>query len=343
METVKKSRSRVRGKAILAIAALGLGGAQALPFLLPAGNAPAAAPLAGVTAAFSPRAALRSEEGVPSYGIRHTTPRVMIVGGADRVMETFVRAGYTLDTVEEASRQGDAAVPRFMLTTLPRDLHAIDSVAERKALFIKTMLPLILAVNEGIMRERRLVETAIRIIGEGESLSLAQAQAVERIMRKYRTSDLAELMGRVDIIPPSLALAQAAEESGWGTSRFARQANALFGHTGPMNGDAVIASADGTFAMRSFDRLVDAVQAYSDNLNTHLAYKEFRELRAKYRKAGKSLDSASLAGTLLRYSERGEDYVKNIQAVIRTSRLTAFDSAKLHDGKASGVIFVAQG
>jgi Bax protein len=98
---------------------------------------------------------------------------------------------------------------------------------------------------------------------------------------------------------------------------------------------------DGTFALRSFNRLLDAVQAYCDNLNTHSAYKDFRAMRAQQRSAAKPFDSTALAGTLVRYSERGMDYVKNIRAVIRTSRLATFDGAKLHDGQASGVIYVA--
>jgi Bax protein len=160
----------------------------------------------------------------------------MIVGGADRVLDAFTRAGYTLSAVEAASRAGDAAVPRFLLSSLPRDLHAIDSIEDRKALFIKAMLPLILAVNEEILRERAVIQSANRVIGAGGSLTLADAHAVERIMAKYGSTDMNELERRVDVIPPSLALAQAAEESGWGTSRFAKQANALFGHTGEFGG-----------------------------------------------------------------------------------------------------------
>jgi len=341
MQTDRKLSLRFRDRTAIAIAALGLGFVQTLPFVVPAGNSSTAATLGGAISALvaAPRADGQDQSGL--YGIRETTPRVMIVGGADRVLDAFVRAGYTLDAVAAASRAGDAAVPRFLLAALPRDLNTLDSIEDRKALFIKAMLPLILAVNEGIAQERREIQTAHRIIAGGGSLSLAQAQSVERIMGKYGSTDFNELERRVDIVPPSLALAQAAEESGWGTSRFAKQANALFGHTGPMNGASVLPSVDGSFALRSFDRLVDAVQAYCDNLNTHQAYRDFRGLRAQLRNEGKALDSSALAGTLLRYSERGKDYVKNIRAVIRTSRLTAFDAARLHDGQASGVIFVA--
>lgn len=340
MQTDTKQRLRFRDKTVLAVTAFGLAFVQTLPFLVPAGNVSSAAAYAAATAFLpSPRIAVPDPQDL--YGISQNTPRVMIVGGADRVLDAFTRAGYTLSAVEAASRAGDAAVPRFLLSSLPRDLHAIDSVEDRKALFIKAMLPLILAVNEEILRERTVIQSANRVIGTGGNLTLAEAHAVERIMAKYGSTDMNELERRVDVIPPSLALAQAAEESGWGTSRFAKQANALFGHTGPMNSAGVVQSTDGTFALRSFGRLLDAVQAYCDNLNTHSAYKDFRAMRAQQRSAAKPFDSTALAGTLVRYSERGMDYVKNIRAVIRTSRLATFDGAKLHDGQASGVIYVA--
>jgi Bax protein len=343
MQTDTKQRLRFRDKAVIAVAALGLGVIQTLPFVVPAGNTPSAAPFVGTAAsvAEATTAGLDRQDQDREDVFRQARPRMVIVGGADEMLDAFVRVGYTLNAVEEATRYGDAAVPRFLLDTLPRDLQELDSIESRKALFIKAMLPLILAVNEGIVRERREIQAARQIIAEGGSLSLPQALGVQRIMNKYGSADLGELERRVDVIPPSLALAQAAEESGWGTSRFAKQANALFGHTGSLDGTAVIPSRDRTFALRSFERLVDAVQAYCDNLNTHAAYKDFRQLRSQLRAEGKTLDSQALAGTLIRYSERGKDYIKNIRAVIRTSRLTAFDAAKLNDDKAAGVIYVA--
>ena len=145
--------------------------------------------------------------------------------------------------------------------------------------------------------------------------------------------DFDALLKRVDIVPPSLAIAQAAEESGWGTSRFAREGNALFGqraYKASKKGIVPKERPDGTnFRVRAFDHLIDGVKAYVHNLNSHFAYEDFRDLRATLRAETGHIDGYALAGSLLRYSERGEDYINTIRVIMRVNSLQVFDSAKL--------------
>jgi Bax protein len=138
----------------------------------------------------------------------------------------------------------------------------------------------------------------------------------------------------VDVVPVSLALAQAAIESGWGTSRFARQGNAIFGQWTSQDGKGLVPSArpEGkTHKVRSFDRLSESVEAYLLNLNTHRAYRDFRTLRQQSRNSGERPKGEVLATGLEAYSEKGEEYVDLLRDMIRVNRLAAFDDAILSD------------
>ncbi|EKE78379.1 glucosaminidase domain-containing protein [Oceanibaculum indicum] len=252
--------------------------------------------------------------------------------------QLFELAGYDLAAV----RAGESAVPRLFLAQVPVDLRKLREVEERKTLFIKTVLPLILRVNEEIAEDRsrllaldaRLKAGAVPGPMERRWLdSLAAAYGVEA--EDGALPNLAALLLRVDEIPVALALAQSIEESGWGTSRFAREGNALYGQYAwsdsaglkPAN-----AGADAAHVVRSFDRVIDAAAAYSLNLNTHPAYRDFRAARARMRAAGTPLDAEALAGHLLRYSERGADYVRTLRIIIRANRLEELQQASLASG-----------
>jgi Bax protein len=140
------------------------------------------------------------------------------------------------------------------------------------------------------------------------------------------------MIRRADIIPPSLALAQAAEESGWGTSRFALEGNALFGQwTFAVKGALVPKNRDAGKAhrVRAFTSLLDAVRAYVRNLNTHKAYRHFRRERQALRQADRQLAGTVLARTLSSYSERGNKYVRTIQSIITGNQLQNLDKARL--------------
>ena len=243
----------------------------------------------------------------------------------------FERIGYHLDYVR---RYGD--VPRLFLASLPRDLNKIQHPQERKSVFIKAALPLILHANEIILWDRKTILKLLDKARLGKTIAPAEQTWLNKKAQEYGLSepDLAELVRRVDVIPPSLALAQAAEESGWGTSRFAREGNAIFGQR-TWRGNSGIKPArrdEGkTFRVRSFNRLIDGIMSYTRNLNGHVAYEEFRSAREAQRHLGGKLDGYRLTATLKRYSERGSAYIETIRMLIRVNNLQAFDKARLTD------------
>ena len=257
---------------------------------------------------------------------------VFAVAPNTKVADVFGRIGYHLEAVR---RHGE--VPRVFLATLPEDLPSIRGVAKRKAVFIQTALPLILHVNELILHDRARIKALKAAFDAGAEVSggdrvwLAD-KAAEYGLEKI---DYEALLRRVDVIPPSLALAQSAEESGWGTSRFAQQGNSLFGQRvwkPHRKGLVPEGRPDGErFRVRAFDHLIDAVKSYARNLNVHNAYDEFRRARAALRRDEGRLDGYSLTATLHRYSERGRDYVETLRAIIRVNGLGFFDSVRLGD------------
>lgn len=244
----------------------------------------------------------------------------------------FERADYDL----EETRSNRMPVPRLRLVMLPRDLPDMADVGQRKTVFLSLLLPLVLEANAQIAMERRRLRNAIERRAAGQQLSQELADWVGKLAKRYKASAdrLEDLLLRVDTVPPSLVLAQAAAESGWGTSRFAVEGNAIFGQWTTARGKGLVPRerADGmTHKIRSFDRLIDSVNAYLLNLNTHRSYRGFRGLRAEMRQAGEPLDGPVLAGELRRYSEKGEEYVELLQGIIRKNRLRPFDMATLGD------------
>jgi Bax protein len=250
---------------------------------------------------------------------------------------------YRLEDVREAGRP----VPRVILTSLPDDLETMDSVDDRKALFVKAMLPLVLMVNEPIERDRARLEGLNDLVQSGVSLAPRDRRWVTELADRYgfdhpAATPLSELLKRVDVVPVSLAIAQAAEESGWGTSRIARAGNAVFGQqTWGEEGIVPQVRRPGeTHKYQRFDTLLAGVRAYVHNLNTHDAYRDFRVARASLRQTGKPLDSVRLLSALVKYSERGPDYVQAVRTLIRSNDLQEFDGAKLHDGQPELVVHV---
>ena len=231
-----------------------------------------------------------------------------------------------------AIRAGEATVPQIFLTWMPEDLSTHGTPADQKRVFLKVLLPLILKVNETTLAIRARLSSIAAAEAAGASLLPADRDFVRRMARWYGgdADDPESLLERVDIVPPSLVLAQAAEESGWGRSRFARTANALFGHHAFAEHLPQVAHPDeNTAPLRAFPDLIGSVAAYMHNLNTHRAYSEFRAARAKMRAAGKPLDGHALAGSMTRYSERGADYVATIRTLLRSNKFQDFDEARL--------------
>lgn len=199
-------------------------------------------------------------------------------------------------------------------------LRDVADDARRKRLFLRLMLPLILRENRDILAQRRRVRDSApaRIAG------LYDRFGVE-------PGDAEALARRVDAVPPSLALAQAAIETGWGTSRFVAEANNFFGQRtySDAHDGVVPADADGSFRVRRFATIARSIRSYVHNLNTHAAYAAFRRARARLRREGAPLTGLALAPYLTPYSERRQAYVRTVQHVIRRNRLQDFDDARL--------------
>ena len=250
----------------------------------------------------------------------------------------FAAVRYRLDEV----RRGRAEVPRLLLSGLPRDLRRVTAIPQRKSLFIKAILPLILRANEAISDDRRRLERLLASRAAGRRLArddkvwlMAMAQAYE-----VASNDVGELLRRVDGIPPSLALAQSAEESGWGTSRFALAGNAVFGQRTWRAGGGMVPlrrDADKRHEIVAFGGLYNSVAAYMHNLNIHPAYKAFRSRRAEIRARSQEPRGDALVGTLERYSERGRAYIETIRSIMRVNRLAPFDRARLRRERAAGI------
>ena len=243
--------------------------------------------------------------------------------------DTFSQVNYDLAKI----REGGSDVPRLFLTTLPHDLSDA-SVAERKRLFIQAILPLILRTNEVILGERRRLLSVMVRMASGQKVAAHDRGWLTSIATLYGVSpdEPEALLERIDVVPPSLALAQAAEESGWGTSRFAKEGNAVFGERTFVAGEGLVPErrdADKRHEVVAFDGLHYSVARYMLNLNTHWAYDRFRRVRAQMRARSELLSGPVLAGTLRKYSERGEAYVKTIRSIIRVNGLERFDGVNL--------------
>jgi len=232
-------------------------------------------------------------------------------------------------------REGADSVPPVVPRRLPGKLASDTNAQERKKLFIKTVLPAVLRVNARLRREKRFLERTIwqrqvrGRLGEearGRLHALAERYGVE-------PDNLDTLRRRVDTVPPSLVLAQAAIESGWGGSRFAQRGNALFGqrsyHCEQCGMRPKGYEDDPGFRVVSFQSLTESVAAYVHNLNTHPAYAGLRQARFAARRQGRKPSALRLARHLTRYSERGQAYVRDVQSTITANDLTDFDEARL--------------
>ncbi|MBU2090132.1 MAG: glucosaminidase domain-containing protein [Alphaproteobacteria bacterium] len=260
----------------------------------------------------------------------HLPGTLSSINQASQARQLFDVVGYDLAAV----REGASEVPRVYLAAMPEDLRKVRETEERKQLFLKTVLPLILRVNEEIAEDRRAL-LGIKAKREmGLSPRWGELTTLDRLATLYKVADkdIDALLLRVDEVPVALALAQAIEESGWGTSRLARKGNALFGQYAWNDAAGLVQSnrlPGETHVIRSFDKLIDAVAAYSLNLNTHGAYAGFRKSRAALRAESKSLDGHVLAGHLLRYSERGPDYIRTLRIIMRGNQLAELEQASL--------------
>ncbi len=243
---------------------------------------------------------------------------------ASTIKQLFDDTNYTLKDVREKK-----LVKPVALTLLPNEIKMIENTKKRKEFFIQIVLPLILKENNNIKLDRKRLFT---IINKNSNTKL-EKKWLDRKYKQYGipSKDLSILKKRMDEIPVSLAIAQAAKETGWGTSRFAQEGNALFGQW-TWSGEGLKpkdADKDEGHKVMKFNVLQASVRAYQRNINTHSTYRNFREARAKLRDMGKPLDSIILAEYLNEYAETGSQYVEVLQKIIKQNELKDFDDAKL--------------
>jgi len=243
---------------------------------------------------------------------------------ASTIEELFKSTNYNLEDVRK-----NKLVKPISLTLLPAEITKIENAKKRKELFIQIILPLVIEENNNIKSDRNKLFT---ILNKSKNTK-AEQNWLNSKFKQYGVvnKDLSTLKIRMDEVPVSMAIAQAAKETGWGTSRFAQEGNALFGQW-TWSGDGIKpsdADNDSTHKVMRFNVLQASVKAYQRNLNTHSSYRDFRSARAELRDNGEELDSIILSEHLDEYAETGKEYVKILQQIIRQNKLTDFDDAKL--------------
>ena len=243
---------------------------------------------------------------------------------ASTLYQLFKDEDYNLKDIRK-----NKLVKPINIDLLPSEIKLIENVKKRKELFIQIVLPLILDENKKIRIERK---TLFSILNKNSN-SEEEKNWLKSKFKQYGVvnRDLTTLKVRMDEIPVSLAIAQAAKETGWGTSRFAQQGNALFGQwTYDDNGIKPAGSDVGdTHKVMKFKILKASVRAYQRNLNTHKSYKKFRKVRAIQRDVYGSLNSLELVKYLNKYAETGDEYTKILKQIIEQNKLTDFDDAKI--------------
>ena len=243
---------------------------------------------------------------------------------ASTINQLFKDENYNLKDIRK-----NKLVKPINIDLLPSEIKSIENSRERKELFIQIILPLILEENKKIKLERK---TLFSILNKNSN-TIEEKNWLKSKFKQYGVSnkDLATLKIRMDEVPVSLAIAQAAKETGWGTSRFAQEGNALFGQW-TYGGEGIKpagSDADDTHKVMKFKILKASVRAYQRNLNTHKSYREFRKVRAIQRDVFGTLNSLELVNYLDKYAETGKDYIVILKKIIEQNKLKDFDDAKI--------------
>ena len=251
------------------------------------------------------------------------------ISQADEMLEIFKKYEFSVD-----SFLNDESANLIIFSSLPDDFMEIKSVNERKKLFINTLLPIIYSENLKILEDRKkILDWWNESQGENFSRDFWPSWLFE-LSEKYETydSNLGNLLMKVDIIPISMALAQAAIESGWGTSRYLREGNAIYGQY-TFEKDRGIRperrESNEKFFIKKFSNLSESTRSYFKNINTHRAYVDFREERKKLRMNGVKLSGVKLVKFLTSYSERRDEYVKDVENIIQSNNFMKFDNSYL--------------
>ena len=242
----------------------------------------------------------------------------------ETVLNLFKDVEYDLGQVRSKK-----LVKPIYFTQFPKDLDELQNTQLKKETFIKIVLPLIVVENERILDDRK----KLIILSEKKFTTDPEKQWIRQKLLEYKVKkgNIKELLVRMDIIPVSIALAQAAKESGWGTSRFALEGNALFGQwtwsgqgIAPLNRES-----NKSHKILKFPILRASVKAYKNNLNTHNSYSKFRSKRLSLREKNKKISGLELTETLNNYAQTGSEYTKILNQIIKQNRLTDFELVSL--------------
>lgn len=271
---------------------------------------------------------------------------VILKTGIDEVVALFESE----DWWGEERRGEQLLVPRIMLTEITTRWQkaAVNMhVPKKKELFYRGILPLVVHANDMILDRRERLKLIQRELAAGNDLDEDNQTFLDAAAKTLRISETSpqgivdDALYRLDIIPAGLALGQAAYESGYGSSRFAVQGNALFGQW-TFGGEGLVPEQQrqslGDHRIASYRWPFDSVRAYMINLNSHPAYEPLRRIRADLRQAGKPITSIALAEGLTSYSERGYSYVETLKGIIRINRLDLADGAVFRDEQARFLI-----
>jgi len=244
---------------------------------------------------------------------------------ASTIEQLFKDTDYTLKKVKKTKLVNIG----INLDHLPTEMKNIENTKKRKNLFIQIILPLIIEENLKIKLDRK----KLFVILNKNNNTKSDLEWIGKKFKQYGVSknDFPTLKTRMDEVPVSLAIAQAAKETGWGTSRFAQKGNALFGQW-TWSGDGIKpagAEVDSTHKVASFKVLKASVKAYLRNLNTHPSYKKFRKERAIQRDNDEKLNSLELVKYLDKYAETGIEYTRILSKIIKQNSLKEFDDVKI--------------
>ena len=243
------------------------------------------------------------------------------------VLNLFEDLDYDLDSVRDSK-----LVKPIYFTRLPKDLNSIRNTKKKKETFLKILLPLIVAENGKIEDDRKYL---LKILKQNDKPE--NKKWINKKYKEYRVSNrnINELIEKMDVIPISIALAQAAKESGWGTSRFALEGNAIFGQW-TWKGDGIEPlekTGDQNHKILKFPLLRASVKAYITNLNTHNGYKDFRKKRFQLREQNKPLIGKELIDKLENYAQTGKEYTKVLRQIIEQNDLDEFETVEIDDKK----------
>ena len=275
-----------------------------------------------------PNVKVKKDDKKPELKVKRNNVAEVILPDLNLKTETVIQLFKDVDYDLRKVRNNKLVKPIYF-TQFPRDLDNLQSVQLKKETFIKIVLPLIVAENEKILDDRE----KLKILSVKKFTSDLEKQWLRQKLLEYKVkkANLDELMLKMDMIPVSIALAQAAKESGWGTSRFALEGNAIFGQwTWDGQGIAPLQrDGDKNHKILKFPILRASVKAYKNNLNTHKSYSKFREKRKSLRDKNKKITGLALTGTLKNYAQTGSEYTKILNQIITQNRLSDFEPVRL--------------